>query len=87
MTADEIVFAGGRASTYWWLLSPYLWSSDGYSAVTYVGGSDFPGGLSYGNVDISFGIHGIVSLDSCAKVTGTGAPEDPYIIDEKNSTC
>ena len=32
-------------------------------------------------------IRPVISLDKCAKVTGTGTVTDPYVVDELNSTC
>ena len=70
-------------TNHWWLLSSYNWSGS-YSGVFYVYGSDYPGGLSYDYVYNSRAVRPVVSLASCAQITGTGTSTDPYKIDENS---
>ncbi len=96
MTADEVVFAGGKlftaASTDSWFVKDYDGATllMGYSTYTYMGGGYqrllvvengklTSNGWSYPRP--------VLSIDKCAYVTGTGTPDDPYVIDETNSTC
>ena len=71
--------AGGSVtgSTYWWLLSPGVWSGD-YSSVWYVGA---PGFLFINYVNNEGGVRPAISLKTCALWTsGDGTPDAPYEI-------
>ena len=35
----------------------------------------------------NYSVRPVISLSSCVKVTGTGTADDPYVVDETNSTC
>mgnify|MGYP004469861333 CR=1 FL=1 len=74
-------------STYWWLMSPYLWyNSNAY--VFYVRGSSSPGYLDYRYVDNTDGVRPAVSLKSCVKTSGgDGSASNPYTILETTSGC
>ena len=69
------------SNTFWWSLSPSDWAGP-RARVWAVDGSDTPGGLGGGYVRLDYGVRPVISLDSCAKVTGNGTPTDPYVVDE-----
>ena len=71
-------------TNWWWLLSSSYWYSS-YSRVFYVDGSNTPGSLGSYNVYYSDAVRPVVSLASCAQITGTGTSTDPYKVDE--SSC
>ena len=94
ITADEIVYAGGKVyvgnSNYYlinnWQAtnSKYFWS---LSPSGFDGGSDFAfrvsdfGGLGYSNVDDNYSFRPSVSLVSSAVISsGEGTLEKPYVI-------
>ena len=76
-----------RGDNWWWLLSPNYWS--GSRAIVFiVGGSNYPGSLSYGDVNNALGVRPAVSLKSCTLYsTGNGSASDPYTIKETTSGC
>ena len=71
-------------SKYWWLLSSSDWNGS-YSYVFHVIGSNNPGNLRSSFVNNSGAVRPVVSLASCAQITGTGTATNPYEIDE--SSC
>ena len=74
-------------STFWWLLSPGVWSGSD-AGVFYVYGSSNPGYLYYYNVNNTNGVRPAISLKSCIKYsTGNGSASDPYTIKETTSGC
>ena len=71
---------------YWYLLSPYFfYNSKAY--LFYVYSSSNPGYLGGSAANNPVGVRPVISLSSCVKVTGSGIPGDPYVLDEVNSTC
>ena len=68
-------------SKYWWLLSSSDWNGS-YSYVFHVIGSNNPGNLRSSFVNNSGAVRPVVSLASCAQITGTGTATNPYEIDE-----
>ena len=74
-------------STFWWLLSPGVWSGSD-AGVFYVYGSSSPGFLNNVNVFAGGGVRPAISLKSCIKYsTGNGSASDPYTIQETTSGC
>ena len=74
-------------STYWWLLSPYIWGGS-YASVFSVFGSSGPGALSNGYVIGTRGVRPALSLKSCVKYSsGDGSASTPYTIEESTSGC
>ena len=74
-------------STFWWLLSPGVWSGSD-AGVFYVYGSSSPGFLNNVNVFAGGGVRPVISLKSCIKYsTGNGSASDPYTIKETASGC
>ena len=74
-------------STFWWLLSPGVWSGSD-AGVFYVYGSSSPGFLNNVNVFAGGGGRPVISLKSCIKYsTGNGSASDPYTIQETTSGC
>ena len=74
-------------STWWWLLSPFIWNGT-YASVFSVGGSSNPGRLNYNGVHNAYGVRPAISLKSCIKYsTGNGSVSDPYTIKETTSGC
>ena len=74
-------------STFWWLLSPGVWSGSD-AGVFYVYGSSGPGFLNNVNVFAGGGVRPVISLKSCIKYsTGNGSASDPYTIQETTSGC
>ena len=70
-----------------WALSPYDWDGSN-SCVWSVFGSDLPGFLSYGNVDITDAVRPSVSLLSCNLISrGDGSPENPYVVYTGSGVC
>ena len=82
--------AGGSitGNTWWWSLSPYLWSGS-FSFVWFVYGSGSPGYLYYDIVgNASLAVRPAISLKTCTVWTsGDGTPSNPYEIDYDNSNC
>ena len=71
----------------WWLLSPYYWE-DGFTQVSLVDGSNYPGRLSYSYVNYTFSVRPVLSLKSCVKwKSGDGSVTSPYEIEETSSGC
>ena len=73
--------------TGWWTMSPSHWMDDAPLNV-YVRG-DY--GEDNGDLSVMYSHEGeqsvvrpVISLNSCAKVTGTGTPNDPYVVDENS---
>ena len=91
LTADEIAFAGSIAYTYnrstylqentgttwWWSLSPGLFSGSS-AGVWYV----YSGGLFYNGVGDNHGLRPVISLISSTNVTGDGTSENPYVVEK-----
>ena len=76
-------------SIFWWLLSPYDWSSSS-ARVFSVNGSSHPGNLDNHGVDFPYdgGVRPALSLKSCVKYSsGDGSASDPYTIKETTSGC
>ena len=74
-------------STFWWLLSPGVWSGSD-AGVFYVYGSSSPGFLNNVNVFAGGEVRPAISLKSCIKYsTGNGSASDPYTIKETASGC
>ncbi len=74
-------------STFWWLLSPGVWSGSD-AGVFHVYGSSSPGFLNNVNVFAGGGVRPAISLKSCIKYsTGNGSASDPYTIKETASGC
>ena len=74
-------------STFWWLLSPGVWSGSD-AGVFYVYGSSGPGFLNNVNVFAGGVVRPVISLKSCIKYsTGNGSASDPYTIKETTSGC
>ena len=72
--------------TWWWLLSPDYWYG-GNAHVFVVGGSSYPGYLSFSYVIGTHGVRPAISLKSCIKYsTGNGSANAPYTIEETTST-
>ena len=74
-------------STWWWLLSPDIWSGS-LARVFLVSGSSYPGRLSNVSVSNTSGVRPAVSLKSCVKTSGgDGSANTPYTIEESTSGC
>ena len=69
---------------FWWLLSSCYWDGS-YSRVFYVSGSNDPGRLDNNYVNYGRAVRPVVSLASCAQITGTGTSTDPYKV--VDSSC
>ena len=97
ITADEISYAGGLYGTnntsyyiaqnassgasYWWTMSPSLWSG-GNAYVFVVGGSFDSGSLSSGGVYNADGVRPVISLKSCVLASGgDGTASNPYTVE------
>ena len=73
--------------TWWWLLSPDYWYG-GNAHVFVVGGSSYPGYLSFSYVIGTHGVRPAISLKSCIKYsTGNGSANAPYTIEETETGC
>ena len=73
--------------TWWWLLSPDYWYG-GNAHVFVVGGSSYPGYLSFSYVIGTHGVRPVISLKSCVKTSGgDGSASAPYTIEESTSGC
>ena len=91
ITADELALAGyayglqnsttylqeNATDTYWWSLSPFIFSG-GYAGVWGVYGSS--GGFDGNGVGNTYGVRPSISLKSTTNVTGEGTSSTPYII-------
>ena len=67
-------------STYWWLLSPYIWDGNGARSWR-VHGSYEPGQLSSFDEDTYLGVRPAISIKSDVLwSSGDGSPENPYEI-------
>ena len=69
----------------WWVLTPYSYDSASY--VYSVGDSSDLGNILGSHVYNFHAIRPVISISECAKVTGTGTPTDPYVIDTNASRC
>ena len=70
--------------TWWWLLSPSIWSGSYAYVFDVYGSSD----LSSDSVRGSLGVRPAVSLKSCVKTSGgDGSASAPYTIQETTSGC
>ena len=78
--------AGTQVSNRWWSLSPFNWYNRYANEWNWPSDSD---GLGYYNVYRIKGyvVRPVISLSPCVKVTGSGTPDDPYVVNEKASTC
>ena len=92
MTADEVMFAGknwvnvnsdGKSLGGFWTLSPF----GKYGKVKVL--LNFFPELTNSNIGVSYpsSVRPVISLSPCIKVTGSGTPDDPYVVNEKASTC
>ncbi len=88
ITADEVVFAGGKGVTNntsyylytgqnYWTMSPYYFYSAGYVYVFCVGSS---GNLGNGSVANASGVRPVINLSADVKVTGSGTSSDPFVV-------
>ena len=88
ITADEVVFAGGKGVTNntsyylytgqnYWTMSPYYFYSAGYVYVFCVGSS---GNLGNGSVANAIGVRPVINLSADVKVTGSGTSSDPFVV-------
>ncbi len=69
-------------SSYWLTLSPYAWDLD-FAKPTYVFGNAII--TDEDDTTIENAVRPVISLNSCVKVTGTGTPNDPYVVDYDGS--
>ena len=70
-----------------WSLSPEGWGGS-YLNVSYVGGSDFPGGLGDSYAAQKNTVRPSVSLLSCNLISrGNGSPENPYVVYTGSGIC
>ena len=91
ITADEVAFAGyaynisntttylqeNATDTYWWSLSPYLFSGgNAFVWIVYGSYGRFGNGYVYG----TNGVRPSISLKSTTNVTGNGTSDSPFII-------
>ena len=91
ITLDEIMYAGGKSSTNnstyylytnqpYWALSPYNFNNI-IACEIHVGST---GSINYNNVNTTYGLRPVVSLDSSnsstAVASGDGTQTNPYII-------
>ncbi len=72
-------------NTRWWSLSPNRW--DGKNSYQWSCAFDGDAYLAMSSTNSNYGVRPVISLKSCAKVTGTGTADNPYVVDEKNSSC
>ena len=86
ITADEVVYAGGKYKTnnssyyiaqnalsgasYWWTMSPHNWNGSGNALVFNVGGSSFTGRLGSDSVSYTSGVRPVISLKACVIASG-----------------
>ena len=89
ITADEVVFAGGKGVTNntsyylytgqnYWTMSPYYFYSAGYVYVFCVGSS---GNLGYSVVYYTWGVRPVINIDSDVTISsGDGTSSNPFII-------
>ena len=91
ITADELAYAGyaigtgntttylqeNATDTYWWSLSPYIFTG-GSADVWFVDGGD--GYFGFDNVFSTYGVRPSISLKSTTNITGEGTSSTPYII-------
>ena len=88
ITADEVMFAGGTTSSnssyylytgqYYWTMSPYDFTSDGYAYVFRVTSA---GQLGGNNVDWTGpGVRPVINLSVDVTLTGSGTATDPYVV-------
>ena len=87
ITADEVVFAGGKGGTNntsyylytgqnYWTMSPFNFTSG--SAWGFFVYSD--GTFGYSNVNGSSGVRPVINLSADVKVTGSGTSSDPFVV-------
>ena len=92
ITADEVIFAGGTATTSnpkhylytgnaYWTLSPYFVNSSGEARVFYFGVTDIA--FLIGNINSNHGVRPVISLKSDAlqySATSNGTMQYPFIL-------
>ena len=87
ITADEVVFAGGKGGTNnssyylytgqnYWTMSPFDFY-DGHADVFFVHSN---GNLNYSNVYGAIGVRPVINLSADVKVTGSGTSSDPFVV-------
>ena len=88
ITADEVVFAGGKGGTNnqsyylytgqnYWTMSPYGFN-DGYARVFCVASNGF---LGYSVVYYTWGVRPVINIDSDVTISsGDGTSSNPFII-------
>ena len=91
ITADEVNMAGARTSyknqlfylytgTYYWTMSPSVFSNSGGAGEFLVMSSGELSGWYY--VSVGYGVRPVINLDSSnLQFTGSGTKEDPYVIE------
>lgn len=90
LSSDEVMLAGGQnwkgnnsnyylyTSNTYWLLSPGEWSSSTYADML---GVDGYGCLSTLYVPVLYGLRPAITIaPSASLLSGTGSPDDPYVI-------
>ena len=83
----NIANGSSTGSTWWWLLSPSIWSGSDANVFGVIG-SSHPGNLDNNYVNITYGVRPVISLKSCIKYsTGNGSATNPYTILETSSGC
>ena len=87
ITADEVVFAGGKGGTNnssyylytgqnYWTMSPFDFY-DGHADVFFVHSN---GNLNYSNVYGAIGVRPVINLAYDVEITGSGTSSDPYVV-------
>ena len=73
-------------STFWWLLSPSEWRGSKSRVFYNHGSSSYTGGRLDATEYLSrlYAVRPVISLSSCAKITGTGTALNPYKIYENS---
>ena len=85
----NIIVGNSESVVGWWTMTPIEWFDNLPMVVVVYGETSDES--SNGVLSIlwtyepnQLGVRPVISLNSCAKVTGTGTPEDPYVIDENS---
>ena len=69
-------------TTWWWTMSPFQASGNGYAYLFRVGGSASPGALDYNYVRNTYAVRPVVSLKSSVLVSGgNGTATNPYTVE------
>ena len=71
-------------SRCWWTLSPKSAGSGSPMVFCTIGEAN-PGYLGANSVEESIAVRPAISLSPCVKVTGSGTPENPYVVDYDKS--